>query len=68
MTSIYDIERYCFTGTDMLQSLQHIRDDGKITAGWLIGETNKKITYKRYKEFNNQLMNDMKKVLVDLGM
>lgn len=67
MVSIYDIERYCFTGTDMLQTIKHISDEKKITVPWLTADTNKKISYKRYKDFNAQLRNDMVKEIDELG-
>ena len=63
VVSIYNVECYCFTKTDMLQSLRAIRDGREITSSWLTGQTAKDITYKRYLDFNEQLINDMKSVL-----
>ena len=63
VVSIYKVECYCFTKTDMLQSLRAIRDGREITSSWLTGQTAKDITYKRYLDFNEQLINDMKSVL-----
>ena len=63
VVSIYNVECYCFTKTDMLQSLRAIRDGREITSSWLTGQTAKDITYKRYLDFNKQLINDMKSVL-----
>lgn len=59
ISTIYDVERYCFTGTNMVPQLQKLSREKTIIHEWLSGEINNKTTYKRYREFLGIIKEDM---------
>lgn len=66
MTSIYSIERFCFSGTEVCTSLHKICEEKKITHAWLCDKTNAEISYKRYTDFIDQVERDMVGILKGL--
>lgn len=66
MTSIYSIERFCFSGTEVCTSLHKTCEEKKITHAWLSDNTNTEISYKRYTDFMEQVKQDMVRILEGL--
>lgn len=63
ITTIYDVERYCFTGTDMRGTLHRLRDEGKMSRAWLTDETPSKVIFRKGTEFIHQLNLDVISVI-----
>ena len=63
LTSIYSVERFCFTGTEMITSLQETSNEETMSHAWLNGDIKSKIIYKRHEEFMGRVKSDMVQVL-----
>ncbi|MBQ4602803.1 MAG: hypothetical protein IJB24_08080, partial [Clostridia bacterium] len=63
IVSIYDIEKYCFTKTDMCSSLNKTKEECKTSPAWLSGPLNKNISYNPYSVFIKKLKKDFAETL-----
>lgn len=67
ITSVYAIERHCFTGTDMCPSLRKTCEEKLMTHTWLTEDTGGKITYNCYQTFLEKINEDMIQIVEQLA-
>ncbi len=68
ISSIQQIERYCFTETNMIPQLQKVCEEKVPTHEWLTGETGKITTYKRYRNYIGSMKEEIKHIADKLHM